>query len=203
MDNQTYIMPMATFSPKPGAPPARWPKYMDPDIVPPLLNGLHLSQKFYGADDLCLVRVLAVPVTVHTALVAMSDVVAFPTNLNVVVGSTFAALRNNLERLGIPSDGINAGTRYMAVLRNIAVVFHFAQRFHGMGHGSLRDVGGNAKLDARFDKIPAAHQHGMHEVFQSYGLDPLSISGNMSIRDILKTYVESQSGPIVLRDLEL
>lgn len=123
-----------------------------------------------------------------TALRTHADVYAFPNNLDVAITDK-AALTAILEPANIPTDWLTASTTYRQLLRYMAGMFQFNQRFSGIAANadglphSIFDNG--VTLDSNYNSLDANHKAWFVATLQSFGYNN-GVQGNPKLRSLAK-----------------
>lgn len=174
MATRLYIVPKIGTG---GMDDAYRPKYFSD------LTGVSWNAMDYGREPHFLVS-SDLTTDQHTALVANTDVIALPVNLDAQVGTNRDAVVNALEALSIPSGWVTTTMTYRRILKIVAAIMQFAQRLHG--HANLRVFGSGVTLSTKFNQLPANVRTKLIETAQSMNFDTSSLSGTSTVRQILK-----------------
>jgi hypothetical protein len=160
----------------------RHPKYIS-DL------GVQWSMIDYGFQPFCLVAA-NVSDAQDAALVLNSDVTKIPDNLDSNVAVT--ATQNALESLQIPANWINASNTYRQVLRIVWGMFNFFQRYSVIS-GTVNPLidGITISLSTQFSSLPLKVRQDLIATAQDLNLDTSSLSGNSTLRQILKALADS------------
>lgn len=188
-----YVMPITLHTTS-----IRYAKYfafiLDP--TPPYIN-CPSAMKDYGLIDYCLVAADIADAD-HTALIANSDVLAIPINLDstLTVGARNTA-RTFLENFNIPATNwLNTGMTYRAVLRTVTGMFLFVQRMTAiLGHGI--DFA-SVPLSIQWQNIPADYRSAMQQAANELGYNYSGVTATTTLRQILKLMADALGSQPVL-----
>jgi hypothetical protein len=179
-----YIMPLQVT-----AQNARGPKYMKwgGGVTGGNPTGIDAPYQFidFGFEPTCLVCA-DVDATQHTSLNANADVTAAPVNLDDPIPNATQrdTVRSKLEVLNIPAGWVDIGMTYRSVLRPVAHLFQFAQRYHAISGRRIIEVG--YTLDTVMAFLPAEVRTGLKDAADSLGYDYEGISLSWPYRQGLK-----------------
>jgi len=138
----------------------------------------------YGLMNVALV-VSDVTAEQHDLLVSEIDVVSIPQNINENVSAiALPQVKAAIESLRIPADWITTNNTYRELLRMIASLFQFVQRYHGMHDEVLID--NQSQLDLRWNEIPQNRQQKIIATADFLGYDYSWVTNTMLVRTILK-----------------
>ena len=138
----------------------------------------------YGDDMLCVASVDISPAE-HAVLVAHSDVLSLPENLNSNMSAgAVAQAQTKLEALRVPADWVSTSFTYKQFVHRVAAIFLFAQRFRGHAKELLFSAG--VTLNTQFNELPQAKRIKLKEAAESMNLDTSSLTATSTIRQILK-----------------
>jgi hypothetical protein len=156
----------------------------------------------FGRDPLAIVGFPSLPAESAAALALHADVVAFPdtesTAWNSPIGGELAALQAALEAAKVPAGWIQSTFTWRTVLRLLAAMTQFLQRYGSDGwKQGLFSAG--VTLDTRFNQLPTGVQNRLRTAASTMGYDTSALTGNSTVRAILKN-VADQWG---VRDLIL
>lgn len=189
---RVYLVPVEVVS----NPPARGPKYFtwkyDPD-PPALIGSVARASTDYGLMDY-MIEVADLTTAQHNTLVANSDVVALPANLNTAIGGQLSTVQGLLESRRIPAEWITSGMTYATVLHAISTLFMLAQRYAGL-HG-LRLIEAGITLDNTVGDLPEAARQRIDAAAQSFSLDTSAITLATTIRQALRILFQQMGDPI-------
>ena len=148
------------------------------------LPGVSWSAMPFGKEPFHLV-VSDLTTAQHAALVANSDVITIPENIDAQVGTgSLSAVVNALETLNIPAGWVTAAMTYRFVLKIVCAIFQFAQRLHG--HANLRIYESGITMSTQFRNLPENVRTALLGAAQTMNFDTSSLSGTSTIRQILK-----------------
>lgn len=180
-----YLLPIEVVITGEGTS-ARGPKYFhwfhDPD--PPALVSSPKAMMDYGLIDAALVVAKDITPEDHAALVANPDVVSPPEDIdqNISAGA-LPTVQAALEALRIPADWVDTSYTYRQMLRMIAGLFQFAQRYHVMHNEQLID--NQSQLDLRWNQIPLARRQRIIATADELGYDYSEVQNTWRVRRIL------------------
>jgi hypothetical protein len=180
-----YILPVIWTGEKQRAPKYLKSRY-NPDGLP-----CRWSAKYYGLVDACLVA-CELTQDQHEQLAVEPDVAAAPEDIDQTISPV--ALPQAvavLEALRIPAQWVTTSHTYRELLRMVAHLFMFAQRYHGMWHEGLIDS--PAQLDLRWNEIPKERQDRITATADNQGYTYADVKPTWLVRRILK-YLGDQWG---------
>jgi hypothetical protein len=174
MSNRYYLMPLTGAGTRIDP---RVPKYRSTDLA-----GVDVSLMDFGTEPVCLV---AADVTTdqHAALVAHPDVMAAPVSLDSQVGANLTTVQAAIESFNIPADWIQSTFTYRTVLRGLAAIAQFLQRFQNFQLASIFQSG--ITLATRFNQLPPPVQANLRNAATDLGYSTAGLSGTSTIRQIL------------------
>ena len=174
---------------------ARGPKYLKWRFSPTGLD-VRWSAMDFGLEPVMLVWA-DVTNPQHTALSANTDVVSLPANIdNAISAGALNSVKAALEGLNIPAGWVTTGHTYRQVLRIVAGLFQFAQRFHGL-HGE-RLFGGSFTMETQFRDLPQAVRTKLTQAAESHDYDTSALSGTSTVRQILKFLADQWDGEVIV-----
>lgn len=185
---RVYIVPVVTANTGPGGAPCR-----APDYVPAL--GVPWSAMYYGLEPVALVRA-DVDAAQHSTLAASAPITVVPANLDASVGAAVTTVEAALESWSIPGQWVASGLTYRQVLRGVATIFQFAQRFDGLHR--LRIFGGTVTLDTTVAQLPQAARDKLAAVSDSFGWDRSGVTGATTLRQLLRGAAQQWNGGVLL-----
>jgi hypothetical protein len=150
-------------------------------------NGIDVEMKDMGNEPVCMVGA-NVPDSVHAVLIAFSDVVALPLNLDSQIGAQLTQVQNALEALNIPSGWVASGNTYRQVIRIVFAIFFFMQKLQGITPTRLMDTG--ITLNTRFNQLPQSMRTFLINTATALNFNTSSLSGTSTIRTILKAMAD-------------
>ena len=119
------------------------------------------------------------------AIIANSDVFAFPLNLVVALtGQTAQQARDAYTLALIPEQWINAGMTWQQVARTTAGMFRYMQRLNSY-LGNVVLIDDSTKLNVQFGSLPANVQQAILDAAASLGWQ-VSIAPTTQVRQFLK-----------------
>jgi hypothetical protein len=178
-----YIMPLTVLGSE------RGPKYMKWTGLASAGNPTGIDAPYqlidFGFEPTCMV-VADVTDIQHAALAANLDVTAAPVNLDDTIAN--AAQRDNvrskLEALNIPAGWVDIGMTFRSVVRSVACLMLFAQRYHAISGRRIIEPG--YTLDTIISDIPLEVRQGLKAAAASLGYDFTGISLSWLYRQGLK-----------------
>ena len=183
-----YLVPIETVLQGEGRQ-ARGPKYFawryDPD--PPGLTA-RWSMMDYGFVDSALLLAHDITQADHDALVLNADVYAFPDNLDQSVSDP--AIDAFFEGIYLPTDWLTPSTTYRELLRQVAGMMQFNQRYGGIyaeRYGGWHSIFDNATLQTRLNQMTAQEQEVFLATVQSFGYNPALVPLNARLRQLVKS----------------
>jgi len=177
--NRLYLLPIEQVA------NYRGPKYFawryDPD-PPGIASPWNMMS--YGFMPWALLYARDISVVDDAALLSYADVYAFPiTGLNVAIPGG-DALRAFCEDINVPTDWATSSTTYLELLRMLAGVFQFAQRYHGLSGQPL--FGAGVTLSTRYRNLTSQQQAWFTATVESFGYPGAIINQNSTFRQMLK-----------------
>lgn len=148
----------------------------------------------YGRENMMLAAADVTPAQ-HATLIAHADLTAIPANLDSDVGGALATVQAKLEDLKMPSGWVQAGTTYRTIIGAVGRFCLLMQRFDGRHRRSFFEAG--ITLDTRVNELTAGQRNAIAGSAQSLGLDISFVTGPMTMRNVLKTWVDAM-GPFTL-----
>lgn len=145
---------------------------MDYGFMP---SGLLLAQNITEADDASLRS--------HADVYAF-PAVALPSGLNVAIPSN-NGIQAFCETINVPTDWTTASTTYLQLLRMLAGVFQFAQRYAGLSGGQPLLAAG-VTLATRYRNLTAQQQQWFTATVTSFGYSASILNPNSTLRQMLK-----------------
>lgn len=178
MANRIYILPLVTELNPDGVTYDRHPKY---------IFGVFPSWACipYGAEAICVCKVLNISASGHDALVLNSDVMALPEDIDQLmsVGAVIQA-QAFLESLNIPANWINTTRTYRQVIKVTIGLFQFVQRWSGLTNGSSPFKEG-MNLTTQYNNMSALVQARLRDCFDTLNIDRASLTATSTIREAL------------------
>lgn len=157
----------------------------------------------YGLVPAALVLVFGIDQANHDALVANSDVIAVPENLdNNVAGAAIPTIENLFNVLMIPSGWVTTSYTYREVLRRVAGLFQFSQRYQGVFHEPMLTA--QSQWNLIINTLSGLAIAKWMVVAMSFGYDVSGIQGTWTVKQAL-WYLSDQWGanPILLGGIEI
>jgi hypothetical protein len=152
---------------------------------------------FFGAEPVALLAADVTPAQ-HSTLAAQSPITVVPTNLSSTVGASLATVQSALESWNIPSQWVTSGMTYRAVLKGVATVFQFAQRFHGL-HGARVFLAG-ITLSTTVSQLTQAQRDRLAAVSDSFGWDRSQVTGATTMRQLLRGAAQQWDGDVLFAE---
>lgn len=163
------------------------PKYVRNGLGQNVMSGANEVMD-YGLEPVYLVAADVTPAE-HTALVANSDVTAFPANLDASVGANLATVTGKLDAFGVPSEWVTTATMYRQLLRLITRLIQLAQRFHFVANQRLLPSG--ITLDSTVGSLSAQQRAKLAETIASFPNGTAgAITAGMTLRAALRTLAD-------------
>jgi hypothetical protein len=136
----------------------------------------------------------------HDALCAHADVYCFPDNLDTPANTT---LKSYVETINLPSDWTTPSTSNRELLRKLAGIMQFNQRYGGsICPGETFLGAGGVTLDTKWNALSAAQQACFNQTISSFGVT-YTVTGNPSLRTIIKRGGDIWDGvPFILGGFE-
>lgn len=179
-----YVMPIMVVG------NARGPKYLKWRFFPEGID-CQWSMKDYGLIDACLVA-CELTQAQHEQLAAEPDVAVAPLDIDQSISDiAIPQVQAVLEALRIPADWLTSAYTYRQILRMVAGLFLFAQRYHAMHNEALIDS--TAQLDLRWNQIPLDRRGRITATAEELGYIYSDVTNQWTVRRILK-YLADQWG---------
>lgn len=164
----------------------RAPRYFWWRLNPSGIQG-RWSAMDYGFLPTMLVLAHNISQADHDGLILNADVYSFPDNLDQPV--TDPGIDTFLETLNIPTDWLTPSTTYRELLRQLAGMFVFNQRYHGIAAaatGEQHSIFDNGRtLDDNWNSLSAAEKQWFNDTVHSFGF-PQNVVGNPKLRTLTK-----------------
>ena len=158
----------------------------------------------YGFIPSALVLAKNITQVDHDALILNSDVYSFPEILSGPVNDL--SVDTFFEDINIPTDWLTPATTWLELLRQLAGMFLFNQRYGGIAAeqtGELHSIFDTADLDTRLRQMTDQEQSWFLAAVDSFGFDSSQINDNSQLRLLVKqagTFWEGQ--PIYMGGVE-
>jgi len=122
--------------------------------------------------------------TIHDTLSGYADVYSFPDDLDSAI--TDPTIDAFLEGIDIPADWLTPSTTYRQLMRSMAGMFQFNQRYGGISGGETL-LGGNTgiTLDSNWNNLTAQQQGWFYDTLNSFGYS-YTVPGNPKLRQLVK-----------------
>lgn len=195
--------------------PSRWRiKYLTPtialDVDGRFVSGIFAdivysggsegyTSLIYGLNGVALVRT-DVTNAQHLILKSKSDVISFPEDLDDNL--TDVAIVNTtpkLESFNIPVDWLSTSLTYRQALRRIARIFKVFLKLHQKFQNKIFDPG--FSLSSQFKDFSDETKSNLIDVATEYNIDLTQYSNTTTVREIIKSLMNAQSGATGLGDL--
>lgn len=153
-------------------------------------NAVRSSCTDYGFQPVMLCA-MDVDATADAFIIGQPDVTKLPDNLDSTIPSAgLATVQAALENRNIPAGWVTAGLTYRALLRTVNGFFAFMQRYVGVTGKTGLVLGGSITLNTQFNELSQTLKNELALTAQSLGLDTSQLSGNNTIRQILKNIAD-------------
>lgn len=146
------------------------------------------SMMDYGFLPNALVLAHDITLEDHTALILNSDVYPFPDDLDQPVDDP--GVDTFFEAIHIPTDWLTPATTWRELLRQLAGMFQFNQRYGGVSadlSGTPHSVFENVTLDDTYSDFTTDETIWFDATVESFGYDPSIILPNQKLRQLVKT----------------
>ena len=185
-----YLVPVETVSID-GGGQWRGPKYFrwrfDPD-PPALVQSGTWSMMDYGFVSSALLLAKDITQADHDALVLNADVYAFPDNLDQPVSDP--NIDAFFEAIYLPTDWLTPSTTYRELLRQVAGMMQFNQRYGGIyaeRYGGWHSIFDTATLQTRLNQMTAQEREVFLATVASFGYNPALVPTNARLRQLVKS----------------
>ena len=151
------------------------------------LNGPSIACRWslmdYGFINVGLLVAHDISAADDAAVRIKPGVYAFPDNLDQPITDK-AALTVILEAANVPTDWLTASTTYRQLLRSMAGLFQFNQRYSGISNG--QSIFGNGiTLDSNYNNLSAQQKAWFVQTMESFGYLN-GVQGNPKLRTLAK-----------------
>lgn len=180
-----YSMPLINTGPL----AVRRPAYVSDGQIAGRFGGMD-----YGSEPRMLIWADVTPAE-HAAIIAHSDVIAVPLDIESTVGANLAAVQSALELFNMPADWITSGMTYRTVLRVLAKLHYLCQAFQ-LNTDRLFSL--TIDLSALVSDLSANVRQKVLQGAARLGLDTSGILLSMSLRTALKILFNQIQAPMVL-----
>lgn len=119
----------------------------------------------------------------HAALILHADVYAFPDNLDQPI-SDKATIDVFFEAINLPTDWLTPSSTYRELLRKVAGMMQFNQRYSGISGGQSL-FGNGVTLDTNWNSLTAQQKTWFNDTVHSFGF-PQNVNGNPKLRSLAK-----------------
>ena len=175
-----YLVPIETIGSARGPMYFSW-KYNPGGIV------CNWAMMDYGFMPSALLVAKDITEKDHAALTKYTDVFYFPDKLD---GPVDQDIQEFFEGIRLPMDWLTPSTTWRELLRQVAGMFLFNQRYGGIAAietGSCHSIFDTATLSTRLRQMTADEQRWFLATAASFGFDPAVISANSQLRQLVKT----------------
>jgi len=138
----------------------------------------------YGFADLALVYCRDISPADHATLSAYPDVYTFPDLANLDLPVNDPDIDVFFEGVNIPTDWLTPSTSWRELLRQLAGMFQFNQRYRGISKG--HSVWESADLDTRLNQMTQEEQAWFLAAVDSFGFNSSQINTNTRLRQLVK-----------------
>lgn len=165
----------------------RSPKYfckIGPPIPPCISSGFNLMD--YGFVNWALLLAPNLSAEDRLMLQSAEDVFTFPENLD---GPVDQEVQPFFEDIHLPTDWLVPATTWRELLRQVAGMFTFNQRFAWIAAaetGEVHSIFDNANLDTRLRQMTADEITWFLMTVESFGFDPAVVSLNSQLRQLVR-----------------
>ena len=178
-----YLIQIVTMSDG-GRGPAyiRWHE----EQVGPYLEGYSWAMMDYGFSPYGLVLIRDITTEDHDWLVMQDGVFSFPDDLS---GPVDQDVQEFFEGIHLPTDWMTPATTWLELLRQVAGMFQFNQRYGGIAAeatGELHSIFDSVTLDDRLEDMTAQEQGWFLAAVASFGYDPELVPLNAKLRQLVK-----------------
>lgn len=176
-----YLVPIETVGNSRGPKYFQWQEEPGGGII------CSWSMMDYGFSPSALLVAKDITEADHAGLIAHADVFYFPANLDGPVNQDIQAF---FEGIKLPTDWLTPSTTWRELLRQVAGMFQFNQRYGGIAAaetGALHSIFDNATLSTRLRQMTADEQRWFLATVASFGYDPALVSANSQLRQLVKT----------------
>jgi len=157
----------------------------------------------YGFSPYALLVATDIEPLGHNWLITQPGVFDFPPDLDTPVDQDIQAF---FEDVHLPTDWLTPATTWRELLRQVAGMFQFNQRYMGIVANETSErhsIFDTATLDTRLRQMTVDEQRWFLETVESFGFDPALVNVNSRLRLLVKQaaiYWEGQ--PFYLGGLE-
>lgn len=152
----------------------------DPD-PPGLVTGVSVEQHFFGDHPWVLVAA-DTDDTQNAAMLANTDVLVFPDNLDTRIGADIGRVQAFLENMTIPGSVLTSNDFYRQTLRGIRGIFAMIDCMEDKGFNTSA-----VSLDTTVGSLSAAAIQGLRDCAAGLGFNVGRITGSSTIRDVYRT----------------
>lgn len=175
-----YLVPIITVG------NGRGPKYFAGRVNP---DGIRCTWAMmdYGFNPYGLLVARDISDADHAALIKNADVFAFPEKLDAPVDQGVQAF---FEGIRLPTDWLTPSTTWRELLRQVAGIFQFNQRYGGIAAdetGTMHSIFDTATLSTRLRQMTKDEQRWFLATAESFGYEPTVIKTNTQLRQLVKT----------------
>ena len=175
----------------------RAPKYCDT-----IMADVMYSMTDYGNESWCVVGYHNASPAQHSALIAETDVISLPENLDQQIGGARNTVESVLEAHNVPGDWVTANMTYRTALRYLRILFAVVQRAQGLQLGRI--FGSGITLDTMWTELPTVAQNRLTIIADSFGFDKSGLTGASNVRQIMKALADQWPAvPLVIGGVEV
>lgn len=158
------------------------------------------SMMDYGFVDSALLFAPVITPADHAVLMLNADVFAFPENLDAPVVDP--SIDQFFEDLNLPTDWLTPATTYRELLRQVAGMMQFNQRYGVISGG--HSIFESANLDTRLRRMTAEEEAWFMVNWRSFGFDSGAINTNTRLRQLVKQTGDFWADkPIIMGGVEI
>ena len=176
--DKLYLLPILTVGSSRGPKYFRWQNNLDG------ISGWSMMD--YGFSPTALLVAKDITQADHDYLVLQPDVFSFPDNLDAPVTQDIQAF---FDGVNLPTNWMTPSTTYRELLRQVAGMFQFNQRYMGIAAnetGELHSIFDTATLSTRLRQMTADEQRWFLATVDSFGYPSASISLNSQLSLLVK-----------------
>jgi len=186
---------------------ARRPKYFQDGTIPSPPNGFGVI--YYAAEPWALVGA-DLPPADDATIAGQADVEALPVDLSPhLTGGQVTGTRAFLEAASIPAGWVTTADTWASVVRGVAGMFLFLQRYEGIysiaNNGAAPSIFlGGVTLDSTFGSLPALVQASMLATATDQNIPTSGLAAGTTLRVIWRYVADFYSSvPIVIAGVSI
>jgi hypothetical protein len=178
----------------------RGPKYFpygrrDASLDAPIMPA-YLELFLFGAEPVCLIVADLTNAQANT-LNSQPNVIVLPAAIGNQVGANLTTVQNELEAIGVPSDGVTATVTYRQILRRLLDIFDGANRVRwalkDSGRQACRIYSNGATLATTLGELPDGKVQALKDAADDAGIDRTGFTLSSTLRDVLIAFGAKQS----------